>query len=371
MGEVIKKVKNGKFIGWYLRYVDADGKRKQRASHQSTYVEARRLLVEIEARVGRGLAGVDEQAREWEPITVEELFARFVSEYSSPRIKDLEKYRTQAAMHLRRVTPSLKGLQARELDGLRLAKVRNALLREYPAGTVRTTFITISAALSWAVREGLIEKNVARGVERPPAPQQLVEWLSGEEVKRLLAEAELRARTRTGVAGLAWWSRYVAISFGVYAGLRKGELFGLRWQDVDVETGRLTIARSYATTPKSGKARHLRLPSTLVPILKEWKAKCPKTPQGLICPVFYRGQWGMAGEGIMHELPELLAASGCRPVGRAWHLLRHTMASHFIMNGGNILTLQKILGHADLQMTLVYAHLAPDFLGQEMERVKF
>ena len=50
------------------------------------------------------------------------------------------------------------------------------------------------------------------------------------------------------------------------------------------------------------------------------------------------------------------------PEGQSTHVLRHTFASHFMMNGGNILTLQKILGHANLTMTMKYAHLAPDHL---------
>lgn len=54
--------------------------------------------------------------------------------------------------------------------------------------------------------------------------------------------------------------------------------------------------------------------------------------------------------------------------GQNTHILRHSFASHFIMNGGNILTLQKILGHADITMTMRYAHLAPDHL---MDAVKF
>lgn len=48
------------------------------------------------------------------------------------------------------------------------------------------------------------------------------------------------------------------------------------------------------------------------------------------------------------------------PAGQSSHVLRHTFASHFMMNGGNILTLQKILGHASLAMTMRYAHLSPD-----------
>lgn len=50
------------------------------------------------------------------------------------------------------------------------------------------------------------------------------------------------------------------------------------------------------------------------------------------------------------------------PAGQASHVLRHTFASHFIMNGGNILTLQRILGHSSVQVTMRYAHLAPDHL---------
>lgn len=50
------------------------------------------------------------------------------------------------------------------------------------------------------------------------------------------------------------------------------------------------------------------------------------------------------------------------PAGQKSHVLRHTFASHFMMNGGNILTLQKILGHASVTMTMRYAHLAPDHL---------
>ena len=55
------------------------------------------------------------------------------------------------------------------------------------------------------------------------------------------------------------------------------------------------------------------------------------------------------------------------PKGQATHVLRHTFASHFIMNGGNILILQKILGHSSILQTMTYAHLAPDYLNDAME----
>ena len=73
----------------------------------------------------------------------------------------------------------------------------------------------------------------------------------------------------------------------------------------------------------------------------------------------------------MLDLGAILAAAGCPPLQRPWHALRHTFASHYVMAGGNILALQKILGHSDIKVTLSYAHLAPDYLGEEMERVHF
>lgn len=55
------------------------------------------------------------------------------------------------------------------------------------------------------------------------------------------------------------------------------------------------------------------------------------------------------------------------PKGQASHALRHTFASHFIQNGGNILTLQKILGHSSLAMTMRYVHLAPEHLAEAVK----
>ncbi|WP_322001453.1 tyrosine-type recombinase/integrase [Marinobacter alexandrii] len=51
----------------------------------------------------------------------------------------------------------------------------------------------------------------------------------------------------------------------------------------------------------------------------------------------------------------------CLPRGQLTHVCRHTFASHFIRKGGDILTLQKILGHSDIKLTMKYSHLSPDF----------
>jgi integrase len=72
-----------------------------------------------------------------------------------------------------------------------------------------------------------------------------------------------------------------------------------------------------------------------------------------------------------HGLKALLRAADCPALRRGWHSLRHTFASMFLRAGGNLCALQKILGHCDVKMTLTYAHLAPDFLAEDLERIVY
>ena len=367
-------MKGGKFVGWYLRYVDADGRRKQRASKQPTFAEARRMLVEIEAKVARGQVGIEERKPE-QTLTLQELLDRFVEENRSPKIKDLHKYRMLRRTQLRRIgreAPRIAGLPLRSLTSHHLDKLRDALLSRYEPGTARQTMSALAAVLAWAVKQGLIDRSPAIGVQRPAAPTPKVDFLSADEVRRLLDEAERRAREgATEGETLLRWSRWVAVSIGLRLGLRKGELFGLRWQDIDLDGARLTVAKSYATTPKNGKARHLRLPSTLVALLREWQELCPTDT--CVCPVLHYGIWQPARcPSWNHGLDELLAAAGCRVLpGRAFHLLRHTFASHFVQAGGSLFALSQILGHSDVKMTMIYAHLSADYMAEQIERVKF
>jgi integrase len=365
MGDIVRMVRGGRFIGWYIRYKDVDGRRKQRASHQPSRLLAARMLVEIEARVARGKVGIDEPERDG--VTVAELCERFLREFVSPRIKNLTAYRSDARTGLRRILPQLGQIPLSRLTRIDIEKARDAVAGQYRPNTVRCTLRPLGTALSWAVREGLCPTNPARGIELPRR-ETAIEYLGKEDADRLLAEAERRARKSDSPR---WWSRWVAVTLALHTGMRRGEIFGLRWSDIDLDTQRLTVARSYRAAPKSGQARHLRLPSTLIPILREWRIRCPKSAKDWICPVLYQERWGISGERTAHGLPALLQAAGCKPLTRGWHALRHTFASHFIMQGGNILTLQKILGHADIGMTLVYSHLAPDFMAMEMDRVRF
>jgi integrase len=96
---------------------------------------------------------------------------------------------------------------------------------------------------------------------------------------------------------------------------------------------------------KSGKVRSVPItPDLEAKIVRHWK------------------QYGQPNAAITSFRRALAKTTIQLLKGQAAHGLRHTFASHFVQNGGNILTLQKILGHSSLAMTMRYAHLAPDHL---------
>ena len=211
----------------------------------------------------------------------------------------------------------------------------------------------------WARKTGLVEcSNPVSGCERPPS-EHSSDYLALDEVRSLLTAAE-------------GTSIYALVAAGLYLGLRKGELFGLRWIDVQLDGGaRIDVMKSYAGSPKSGKARHVPINRELAVILRRWKEASPVNDQGLVFPVLEDGVARMGTEYDMLGLPTLLKAAKCHVPEKPWHSLRHTFASHFMMAGGNILTLQKLLGHSTLAMTMRYAHLSPDHLAAEVQRMSF
>jgi len=125
---------------------------------------------------------------------------------------------------------------------------------------------------------------------------------------------------------------------------------GARWSEAESLTIRHVKNNQvqYGDT-KSGRVRAVPIDDALHKELHEHHDP-KKTEDRLFGPAY--GAFRDAVDRIGLDLPE----------GQSTHVLRHTFASHFMMNGGNILTLQKILGHANLAMTMKYAHLAPEHL---------
>ncbi|EAO9416760.1 tyrosine-type recombinase/integrase [Salmonella enterica] len=120
---------------------------------------------------------------------------------------------------------------------------------------------------------------------------------------------------------------------------------GGRWSEVGTLTAAQVMQRRVVfLETKNGKKR-------VVPISAELEQEITENASASLFKVDY--------ENFCRKLrrvkPDL-------PRGQATHVLRHTFASHFMMNGGNIIALQQILGHATIQQTMAYAHLAPDYL---------
>lgn len=135
-----------------------------------------------------------------------------------------------------------------------------------------------------------------------------------------------------------WWIAQVCIRTGA----RWGEAENLKKKQL--QNNRIT----YVFT-KSKKTRTIPIDPTFFNDLMEFcKLKSPSER------IFTNGLKTFSG---------IIERSGMNlPEGQKTHILRHTFASYFIMNGGNIVTLKNILGHSDIKMTMRYAHLAPDHL---------
>jgi len=352
---------------WYIRYVDVDGKRKQRKTGAPNKALARRILDEVEGRITAGKAGVPDKTdeeRKRQTLTIRELAERFLEEYANPRVKNLEEYRRQASSLLRRhILPALGDLPAMSVRRRDVEALRDRVLR---SGRSKQTAVhvlnLVSRLLRWAVIQELIDPVTAcAGVERPSlAEAESVDFLDAGEVVRLLACAE---ESSPGI--------HPMIATCIYAGLRRGELAGLRWRDIDLSAGRLAVARSYRQPTKTRKIRHVPLHAELGRILRKWQEGCPHTAEGLVFPIPGKQGYRMLNRAELLGLPDLLRAARCHVPDKPWHALRHTFAAHAVMSGIPLYTVKELLGHASIDMTQRYAHLAPDYLGREVARLNF
>ncbi len=140
------------------------------------------------------------------------------------------------------------------------------------------------------------------------------------------------------------------VTLARYTGLRRGELFQLQWRDVDLVAALLTVRGAGA---KSGKTRVLPLNLPVVTMLRQWR---PAQPEATAY-VFPSTDGGPLSDLKTSFLKVLKAAQ--IPDFR-FHDLRHDFASKLVMAGVDLNTVRELLGHANITMTLRYAHLAPE-----------
>jgi integrase len=143
-------------------------------------------------------------------------------------------------------------------------------------------------------------------------------------------------------------------------GLRRGELFALRWRDLDLDRRVLTVTGS---TSKSGNTRHLPLSDEAFDVLTAWQDRCSDR-DGLIFP----GSTGQPFHTLKTSWSKLLTDADVSSF--RWHDMRHSFASKLVQAGVALNTVRALLGHEDIKMTLRYAHLAPSNLVDAMAWLK-
>jgi integrase len=216
--------------------------------------------------------------------------------------------------------------------------------------TVNRALALLKTLFAKAVEWGRLETNPAARVKKLKEPPNRERYLTREEARRLIGAASPELRP--------------IIIAALGTGMRKGEILALKWADLDLVRGIITISMS-----KSGKARKIptsgEVAATLgaIPHRGEYVFWNPETKTRILdVKTAFRAACRRAKKN-----PEDEKDPGI--VGVRFHDLRHTFAGWWVEEGGDLVALSKILGHASIQMTMRYAHARPEVMRLGIERV--
>jgi integrase len=213
--------------------------------------------------------------------------------------------------------------------------------------TVRNINQVISSAMDFAVAQKIISENPCKAVALPKVEHTEMQTIPAEQLQAFLKEAK-----ETGV--------YEMYYIELATGLRRGELLGLKWTDIDWKNGIIKVRRSIARVngeivesalKTKNSYRAVSISPQAIEVLKQQKAKAydayvfPSPNGGPISP-----------DSVNNMLKRVLARAGI-PKGR-FHDLRHTFATIALQNGVDIKTVSGMLGHFSAGFTLdTYAHV--------------
>lgn len=335
----VRKVMSG--ITYFIDYYDPGTGQRVRRSVGQDKKKAELRRSEIEWKLFRGETGdlpAIVSAAEFESF-----FKRFLDHCMKTRsaasvMKDHGRHETlrkffleEKEIHsLQEVTPGMvQELQAGYLDG-HSVKSWNCLL------SIQKNML--NRAVEW----GVIEFNPIAQV-KPMSLEQTFRFFSREEVRKILRAADDQLRP--------------VVMILLHTGIRRSELWNLRWRDVDIPKRRITIKAHGAFKTKSGKLRS-------IPVTKEL--------QIYLKTLSREGQYVCRPYGHIHSLRRFFVALlGQLGIEGTLHDLRHTFASHLATAGVPIPVIKELLGHADISTTMIYAHLSPGIHESEIDRLKF
>lgn len=200
----------------------------------------------------------------------------------------------------------------------------------------------LKAFFAWLHREGYIETYHLQHLRNFKAPRKIVEVLSEEEIARLLSCANPRS---------PWGARdYAIVILMLDSGLRLSELIGLKAAELDIDAGYLKVMG------KGGKERIVPFGAATQKAL--WRYAHHFRPEPARTDHFFLNLDGepMTEAGLRSLFKRLGQRSGVTRLHP--HLCRHTFATRYLMNGGDVFSLQQILGHTTLEMVRRYVSLA-------------
>jgi integrase len=387
---------------WYMFYKETDGRRVQRATHQRTRELAKRYLHAVEERIAQGLVGIPERKAPAPVLTVRELGTRFLAEYHSQRIHDIDDYRMHVGWHIRRqINPHLGDRPAQEVTLEEVEAICRLLGQQegaglhgqgYSSGSIRGFIRVLSRMYHFGRRQRLVTcAPPTIGIIKPPVVASIDYYgrEDPEEMDRLLAEGEIRWQLEPDPLDELGGGLYPMLCMAYFTGMRKGEIFGLRKTLVTFPrrdmAGCVEVRHSYDGPTKSGKPRTLEMHPALVPVLKTWWPRIPPSPEGLVFPVRrqkkpggaaayqLRGKcpWRMGREHETVGLPDLVRAAEAHQPDDWWHALRHTFSVEFLLGGGSMEVLSKLLGHSSIRTTEQhYGHFDRRHLDGQIARIR-
>jgi integrase/recombinase XerC len=229
----------------------------------------------------------------------------------------------------------LETLQAERLRAFVAAEHRRGLSPK----SLQRRLSACRSYFQWLLKNGRIALNPAAAIRAPKAPRKLPQVLDADEAARLV---EVPTDVKLGLRDRALLELFYS------SGLRLSELCALRWHDLDLGNGLVTVLG------KGSKQRSVPVGSHARAALQAWREET-RAPDG--APVFPgRGGAPISQRAVQARIRQLAQRQGMFKHVHP-HMLRHSFASHMLESSGDLRGVQELLGHADIATTQIYTHL--------------